>query len=1074
MRPEKLIISAFGPFAGRVVIDFALLGTDGLYLVSGDTGSGKTTIFDALSYALYGVTTSQNERNAESMRSHYASPEVRTFVELEFTEKGERYHIERVPSQTRPKKRGDGEIEEGASVKLTLPSGAVLSRKKEADEKIVSLIGMSGDQFSQIVMLAQGKFSRFLNSKTEEKRELFKSLFNTDNYAKLQENLSAKAKEAKEKVRQLEDGQRAIVSSLSLGEESAWREKLEEAKASEHLPPDTFKLIEDSQSELSASFKRAEENASNLADEIKSLELKIGQMAERKAKCASLEAKKAELEVSSKKVEEAKEEERLNKGREEEKNKNIASLVRLEHLLPQYEECDGQKAELLKKTEEMRREKQKLSSLTETIEQKEKTLRETKASLDRLKDIQSVLDEQRCKESALSSKLNLLSEAIETARERDKALLDAKSAERRLKEREKEIEEKQKAGCELKAKEAELESELETLKDLSLMAVQAKEREETFSKLKAIDKEIFDKEKELKEIETKLVVLVEEHRQKAQKRALMHSAFYAALAASFAKDLAEGEPCPVCGSANHPSPAKAKGESYSQEQLAEADDGEKHALSLVTNAESEKKVKLAELTALRTKFNEWKKSLPEKIQCDGLEALEAQLQMERKKLNDELARRLKLNDSLLQTQNDIEQNGRELNLAERERDKAETEQEHFEKDYKKLAKEAEEKARGAESEVDQLDESYQRLKKEVEEAKTLLEKLGQEREKANELNEAYNGLNAEINELINTKIALEGNLKTAAALVETMDKNLSKLNKTLGYESAEEVRGLIEELDGKNAALALKIEEVSRRLSEAKEASSALKGSIAELEGQIALLPEFDEEALNAQLACLKEEQEKAEKKKAELQASFCLFASALEKYGKNERKSAELMERRKMLQELSDVANGALSGENKLSLETYIQTRYLDRILLRANRKLLSMSDGQYELERSAEARSKGRKMGLDIDVMDHFTGKSRPASTLSGGETFKASLALALGLSEEIQASAGAVKIETMFVDEGFGSLDEESLHAAVKTLSSLASGGRLVGVISHVEELKNSIDRQIIVTKNPNSGSCVELKV
>lgn len=178
-------------------------------------------------------------------------------------------------------------------------------------------------------------------------------------------------------------------------------------------------------------------------------------------------------------------------------------------------------------------------------------------------------------------------------------------------------------------------------------------------------------------------------------------------------------------------------------------------------------------------------------------------------------------------------------------------------------------------------------------------------------------------------------------------------------------------------------------------------------------------------------------------------------------------------LKELADVANGNLSGEDRLSLETYVQTRYLDRILRRANGKLLAMTNGQYEMERSGEGRGRRRKMGLDIDVMDHFTGKSRAASTLSGGEGFKASLALALGLSEEIQAQAGAVRIETMFVDEGFGTLDDESLASALSTLSGLASSGRLVGVISHVAELNGRIDRQILVEKGRADGSTVRLK-
>ena len=198
MRPEILTITAFGPFARTVTIDFSSFGNEGLYLVSGDTGSGKTTIFDALSYALYGTTTSDSDRSAELMRSQYADDDVMTSVELTFSEKGKKYTVKREPAQQRPKKRGNGMMESPASASLVLPDGSILTKKEQINEKIEEIIGMTSSQFAQIVMLAQGRFSRFLVSRTDEKRSLFKKLFNTENYGLLQLSLQEKAKKARE------------------------------------------------------------------------------------------------------------------------------------------------------------------------------------------------------------------------------------------------------------------------------------------------------------------------------------------------------------------------------------------------------------------------------------------------------------------------------------------------------------------------------------------------------------------------------------------------------------------------------------------------------------------------------------------------------------------------------------------------------------------------------------------------------------------------------------------------------------------------------------------------------------
>ena len=199
-----------------------------------------------------------------------------------------------------------------------------------------------------------------------------------------------------------------------------------------------------------------------------------------------------------------------------------------------------------------------------------------------------------------------------------------------------------------------------------------------------------------------------------------------------------------------------------------------------------------------------------------------------------------------------------------------------------------------------------------------------------------------------------------------------------------------------------------------------------------------------------------------------------LEHFKEGADKLSKLEHRYQWVKALSDTANGRLTGKEKIMLETYVQTTYFDRIIARANRQLLAMSGNQYELKRQKTAESNQSQSGLELDVLDHYNGTERSVKTLSGGEAFKASLSLALGLSDEIQSSAGGIRLDTMFVDEGFGSLDEESLRQAVRTLLDLSENNRLVGIISHVAQLKERIDRQIVVTKEKTGGSKVEIVV
>ena len=310
------------------------------------------------------------------------------------------------------------------------------------------------------------------------------------------------------------------------------------------------------------------------------------------------------------------------------------------------------------------------------------------------------------------------------------------------------------------------------------------------------------------------------------------------------------------------------------------------------------------------------------------------------------------------------------------------------------------------------------------------------------------------------------------AKLQAAEKRLQELEEKLSYPSESEANQALQQLREQKEAWGKAIQETKDAYDECEKNLAALKGT---LEGYQKTLQGMEKVDVQAVLAAQTEaDQQKAvwEAQKNEISDRLAVNGPILENLRPQISKMEETEKRLQCVQALSDTANGRLSGKEKIMLETYIQMTFFDRIIRRANVRLMVMSGGQYELKRRVNAENNRSQAGLELDVIDHYNGSERSVKTLSGGESFKASLALALGLSDEIQSSAGGIRLDTMFVDEGFGSLDEESLEQAVNALVGLTQGNRLVGIISHVSELKNRIDKQIVVTKEKSGGSKAEI--
>lgn len=936
MRPIELKMSAFGPFAGLTTLRLDALGTDGLYLITGDTGAGKTTIFDAIIYALYGEA-SGNIRTTDMLRSKYANADTATFVELTFVFKDKTYIVRRNPEYLRPSKRGEGRFtKESAKAQLTMPDKEVITGLVSVNNKIIEIIGLNKNQFSQIAMLPQGEFMRLLLADTKQRIEIFREIFDTEPYLLLQDRIKKDANELYRLVSDYKKSMAQYVADVYCDENSEYNQALINIKNDSQM----------SIKEILDIIDKIIEQDKSCADEydkaIISIDKGIDQLNSKLTIAIQTERIKDDYKSALT---------QLNKLTEE--YENVYSIYKAEC------EKDSERKELSLNIE-------KSSEKLESYELLEKYKKDYGKKLDKINNITQDIHEDT----------NSLNECI-------KQIDNCKKEAEILKNTELEIEKlNSKISDIIKKKEA-----VEYLKDVF-------ER-----KIKAVSQA-----DEAKDRYMSAFAAYEEANNRYLK---MEKAFFNEQAGIMAAALEEGQPCPVCGSVTHPVPAVAGDDAPTEMQLKKykiyVEDKSKECSELSSQsgllsgqAESMNNMFFSSIVNFNT---QWKEALDnsrddETIRVDIIQLLEDLGKM--------------LDEAMLEKKNADENISKYNNLIKM---------------------------------LSDYDKKVEQFKDKINKSKNELAILSTQN--------------------------------------ENMQKQISQLEKELGNKDIMQAKKLINDMKLKKVELDKAYEAAKKQYDEYTINIKTLKNRISDLQKQIShtdkqKTPDIDIPMYEKQLDDMKKDRLKLREKKNIVDIRIANNEKIYKSIERVNEKSEKSEKHYSWLRTLSDTVNGSLSGKSRIKLETYVQMSFFDRIIMRANTRFMRLTDGQYELKRSDSKDNYKNQTGLELDIIDHYNGTIRSVKSLSGGEAFEASLSMALGMSDEIQSRSGGIQIDTMFIDEGFGSLDDESLSQAVKVLNSLSSSDRLIGIISHVSVLKDRIDKQIVVSKGKTGGSSAVISV
>ncbi|WP_338754182.1 AAA family ATPase [Bacillus sp. FJAT-52991] len=1040
MKPLKLMMQAFGPYAGKEIIDFGQLENHTMFVISGRTGSGKTTIFDGISFAIYGRASSEGRTGAE-LRSHFASDDLLTEVMLQFSLKGHTYEIYRSPQQEKKKERGDGYRTVTAKAELYewINDGErklLAANVRDVDEKIKEIVQLDANQFRQILMIPQGEFRKLLVSDSKDKEQILQRLFHTQFYKKIEEKLKVEASSLKQKVQSGAEERTQLLKSIQSSSEEMVQllqtSPLNESAVIIQLAKDIEDLTVQSQHIQQTLLKQNElrDEWNKKLDQAERLIIQIERKEQLDKQLQQLQARKEDI---------------LSKQTE------IVWAEKATKLEQQEKECKALKSELDGLNQRINLTTKELAAKQEAYIQAEQIWKEENAK-----------EEERQQAADEVSKLNGIKAAVYS-------LDDEQQLLERL-EKEKQQLESCRMELSIKHEEAEkridqVEAELSSLDHWQNQLYQEEKKLTKVNERIQLCHDIQEQQTEVSNLQEQYRNLMKKYDEKSVQltRAQtvleeLESAWNKHHASMLAATLVAGQPCAVCGSTDHPHPAsEVLGAPAKEEiQLAknEVERLESEQLIIEKNKfEKQTRYELSTETLGKLKQKAEEIGLDDDLMKDGqrIDGLLKQKQAS-EALVREANERLQLKTKWMETKEKLKEERRKLQREINElQQKASNAQELF------VAK-----REGMEHLLKSIPASI-RKKPAFDEALDRVEKRKQE-------------LFERFDQALKQKQISEKSVATAAATlqeVEYMHKGKQKqLEKERNvflelmnqyqfkdykqYESSKRSEAAIKHIQQEIMAYHEELRSVSDRRQELIQLLEGVeKPNVAHIKQELASITEqiTIEQERWAMTSALIRDCHRIKERVEELNEDL-----------------KELEEKYQLIGHLYDMAHG--NNVHKLTFERYVLASFLDDILTVANERLVKMTAGRYYLLRKTDRAKGNAQSGLELLVFDQYTGQERHVKTLSGGESFKASLALALGLAEVVQQYAGGVSLETMFIDEGFGTLDQESLDQAIEALMDIQSSGRLVGVISHVPELKERIEARLEVIST-QSGSYTEFQ-
>jgi DNA repair protein SbcC/Rad50 len=1040
MRPLKLMMQAFGPYAGKELIDFSLLGNRTMFVISGKTGSGKTTIFDGISFAIYGKASGE-DRNGPELRSQFANVDVLTEVSLEFMLRGKRYYIWRSPQQNKKKERGDG--------MTTLPAKAELyvyddngekvllaARANEVDEKIKQLVQIDSNQFRQILMIPQGEFRKLLISDSKEKEVILQRLFHTEIYKRVEEKLKEEATDLKRSVEKQMEDRSNLIRGIHVDSNDELRSYVEAGSTNDTIILPLLKqeivLMEEKLAELKQQAQTRLTDRDKLQQSIYEAELIIKQLKARD----ELFVKKAELEGQ--------------KGQFEQKETEVILAQKAGLLAKQEEICHHLKSELYAATKNSDMLRSKVEKLSSLLLEHEKQLEEEKTreperqkAMDELNRLQSI-KEDVYSYANMEKEVTSLEQQLFSAKHNYKmAEENGKKIEellKKLSEEKQTLEKGQLTFLENKREMELLDSELEQLQKFEGSLSRQEEAKQVFATSRGRFENI-----KIRLLDSKS--LVEE----------LENRWMQGQATILASKLHEGDACPVCGSCQHPALATETNHSVPTEEDLKAAKLQANQLEAEkSKAEStfykcQSTLQSVEQTLVEF-FNDIVRKRPD-FTSEHLEAIKGDILTEKNKLsliqNELTAQKRRLES--INTEFETNENNKTINSQK---------QQQFLEEMNALTIVYTEKRTNLARMVEQIPtelrtiEAYDvKVNLAIKSKETLEQRWEQIQRHYQETREKWATEKARLETVEKQTIETDEKLKVERA--SFIQKMTEQGFESYGlYQSAKRTDAQVDHLANLVRQYREELRSVSDRYHELAELLKDVK------------LPDIERlkhafEAVNGELASIQELNTSLFMKKQ-------INEGILEKVERINQQLKVTEERYQVIGHLYEMAKG--QNTYRITFERFVLAAFLDDILTQANVRLSKMTSGRYLLHRKTD-RSKGAgQSGLELLVFDHYTGQDRHVKTLSGGESFKAALSLALGLAEVVQQHAGGVSLETMFIDEGFGTLDPESLDQAIEALIDIQSSGRLVGIISHVPELKERIDARLEVVAT-QTGSKTE---